>query len=274
MKQAILFLFVAIIFSSCITIAQEKIPDEIHLKYYGTIKGKVINIKENSVEFRSDSTFMYYEYPKKDIDFIVLASGEWITFSTEKRSNDSPGIRWGYFALSGGGLMNQKPLDEAALRKSGFSALADLNYQPGESFSIGLQIGYNELNINDGVYLSQNGYSDTNSTVSGGKSYLLSVGLINRIYLFPKLPVKPVVSFFVGYGNLLISKAEIISSRGGSVVSDLTKYGLLTGAGLSFFIETGTRSGLLFGGKYNWLFYKKENIQFINFDIGYVIPIN
>ena len=274
MKQAILFLFIAVIFPGSVLIAQGKIPDEIHLKYYGTIKGKVISIKENSVEFRSDSTYMYYDYPKKDIDFIVLSSGEWITFSNERRSNGEPGFSWGYFTLSGGGLMNQKPSTEAALRKRGYSILADLSYQPGQAFSTGLQIGYNELDINSGVYLSQNGYSDTNSTVSGGTSYLFSVGLINRIFLFPNSAVKPVISFFVGYGNLLISRTEIISTTGGNVVSDLAKYGFLTGGGISFFLETGTRSGFLLGSKYNWLFYKKGNIQFINFNIGYIIPIN
>ncbi len=274
MKQTILFLFIVAIFSTNAVVAQGKIPDEIHLKYYGTIKGKVISIKENSVEFRSDSTYMYYDYPKKDVDFIVLSSGEWITFSNERRSNEGAGFSWGYLTLSGGGLMNQKPSAEAALRKRGYSVLADLNYQPGESFSTGLQIGYNELDINHNAYLSQNGYSDTNSTVSGGTSYLFSVGSINRIFLFPNSSFKPVISFFVGYGNLLISQTEIISATGSSVVSDLAKHGLLAGGGISFFIETGTRSGFILGSKYNWLFYKKENLQFVNFNIGYAIPIN
>lgn len=274
MKQTILFLFAVIIFSGGFLYAQKKIPDEIHLKYYGTIKGKVISIKANSVEFRSDSTYMYYDYPKKDIDFIVLSSGEWITFNNQRRSNEEPGVSWGYFVLSGGGLMNQKPSTEAALRKRGYSLSADLNYQPGQSFSTGLQIGYNELGIDHSAYLSQNGYSDTNSTVLGGTSYLMSVGLINRIYLFPNSVIKPVISIFLGYGNLLISRTEIISTKGGSVVSDLSKHGFLTGWGISLFLETGTRSGFLLGSKYNWLFYKKENIQFVNFNIGYVIPIN
>ena len=273
MKQTILLLFVITIFSGSL-FAQGRIPDEIHLKYYGTIKGKVISIKDNSVEFRSDSTYMYYDYPKKDIDFIVLSSGEWITFSNQKKSNEIPGFSWGYFTLSGGGLMNQKPSTEAALRKRGYSLSADLNYQPGQAFSTGLQIGYNELGINHNIYLSQNGYSDTNSTVSGGTSYLFSVGSINRIFLFPNSAFKPVISFFVGYGNLLISRTEIMSTSGNRVVSDLAKHGLLAGGGISLFIETGTRSGFLLGSKYSWLFYKKENIQFVNFNIGYVIPIN
>ncbi len=275
MKRNSLLLFIIVILCSNALIAQETSTDEIHIKNVGTKKGKVISIDENTVEFRSDSNYMYYTYPKADIDFIVLSSGEWITFKNGKKTiSTSSQYSWGYFCLSGGGIMNQKPLSEATIRKRGLSFSADLNYQIGRAFSTGFQIGYNEISVNNNEYLTQNGYSGTNSTITGGTSYLFSVGLVNRIFLLPNASVKPIISFFVGYGNLLISRTEIISPSGGLIVSDLTKYGFLSAAGIALFIETGTRSGFLFESKYNWLFYKKEKIEFLNFNVGYAIPIN
>jgi hypothetical protein len=275
MRQNILPIFIIVIIAFNTLLAQEQSYDELHLKNIGFIKGKVIRIDENSVEFRADSNFMYYTYPKKDIDFIVLSTGEWVTFENGKTSiNRDYETSWGYLNLSGGGIMNEKPLDEAAVRKSGFSFSADLNYQVGRAFSTGFQIGYNQIDANSNVYLMQNGYSYLNSTISGGTSYLLSVGSINRIFIFPNSFIKPVISLFAGYGNLLISRSEIISPTGNRQISDLSKNGLLTGAGAALFIDTGTRSGIMIESKYNWLIYKKENIEFITFNVGYVIPIN
>jgi hypothetical protein len=273
MRQNVLIVFVMIVIVSNAILAQEQSYDELHLKNIGVIKGKVISIDENTVEFRADSNYMYYSYPKKDIDFIVLSTGEWVTFENGRTSiSRSYETSWGYLNLSGGGIQNEKPLNEAAVRKRGFSFFADLNYQIGRVFSTGFQIGYNQTSVNSNVYLSR--YSTLNSTLSGGTSYLLSIGSINRIFIFPNSSIKPVISLFFGYGNLLISRSEIISSTGSKEIPDLSRDGFLTGAGAELFIETGTRSGIMIGSKYNWLIYKKEKIEFITFNIGYVIPIN
>jgi hypothetical protein len=275
MRKNILIVFVMFIIASISLLAQEQSYDELHLKNIGAIKGKVINIGENTVEFRADSNYMYYTYPKKDIDFIVLSTGEWVTFENGRTSiNRNYETSWGYLNLSGGGIQNEKPLDEAAIRKRGFLFSADLNYQVGRAFSTGFQIGYTQTEVNSNVYLLQNGYSGLNSSLSGGTSYLLSIGSINRIYLFPNSAIRPVISFFVGYGNLLISRSEIMSPSGNQQISDLSRDGLLTGAGAALFIDTGTRSGIMIGSRYNWLIYKKENIEFLTFNVGYVIPIN
>jgi hypothetical protein len=275
MRKYILIVFVMFITASNTLLAQEQSYDELHLKNIGVIKGKVMSIGESTVEFRADSNYMYYTYPKKDIDFIVLSTGEWVTFENGRTSiNRNYETSWGYLNLSGGGIQNEKPLDEAAVRKRGFSFSADLNYQIGRAFSTGFQVGYNQTEVNSNVYLLQNGYSGLNSSLSGGTSYLLSIGSINRIYIFPNSSIKPVISFFAGYGNLLISRSEIISPSRNQQISDLSKDGLLAGAGAALFIDTGTRSGIMIGSRYNWLIYKKENIEFITFNIGYVIPIN
>ena len=275
MKQNIpSILIIIILFCSVIT-AQDNTSDEIHLKNLGTQKGKVIRINENSVEFRSDKNLMYYNYPKKDIDFIILSTGEWITFNTANSLNgDNAESSWGYFSLSGGGLMNQLPLKEADIRKKGITVLADLDFQVSPIYSIGFQLGYNEIYIDRKSFLLQNGYSDSNSTVNGGTSYLFSAGVINRFFLFPNSFLKPMLSLYTGYGNMLISTTEIVSANSGQTNPDLSKQGILAGGGVSFFISTGNRSGIVLGSRYNWLFYKKENIQFVNFNIGYVIPIN
>jgi hypothetical protein len=275
MRKYILIVFVMFITASNTLLAQEQSYDELHLKNIGVIKGKVMSIGESTVEFRADSNYMYYTYPKKDIDFIVLSTGEWVTFENGRTSiNRNYETSWGYLNLSGGGIQNEKPLDEAAVRKRGFSFSADLNYQIGRAFSTGFQVGYNQTEVNSNVYLLQNGYSGLNSSLSGGTSYLLSIGSINRIYIFPNSSIKPVISFFAGYGNLLISRSEIMSPSGNQQISDLSKDGLLAGAGAALFIDTGTRSGIMIGSRYNWLIYKKENIELITFNIGYVIPIN
>lgn len=275
MRRNILPALIIIVIAFNSLLAQEHSYDEIHLKNIGVIKGKVITINENTVEFRADSNYMYYTYPKKDIDFIVLSTGEWVTFENGRTSiSRNYETSWGYLNLSGGGIQNEKPLDEAAVRKRGFSFSADLNYQVGKVFSTGLQIGYNQTSVNSNVYLLRYSTSTLNSALSGGTSYLLSIGSINRIFIFPNSSIKPVISLFFGYGNLLISRSEINSPTGNIQISDWSRDGFLTGAGASFFIDTGTRSGIMIGSKYNWLIYKKENIEFITINIGYVIPIN
>jgi hypothetical protein len=154
MRQSILIVFIIYIIASNALFAQEQSYDELHLKNIGVIKGKIIRIDENTVEFRADSNYMYYTYPKKDIDFVVLSTGEWVTFENGRTSfNRNYETSWGYLNLSGGGIQNEKPLDEAAIRKRGFSFSADLNYQIGRVFSTGFQIGYNQTSVNSNVYL-------------------------------------------------------------------------------------------------------------------------
>lgn len=274
MKKNIAAAILIILISSSVLLAQKKKPDEIHLKYFGTVKGKVIRIKGDSVEFRSGDNNLLYNYPKDDINYIILSSGEWISFKYENNFSEKESSGWGYFSLSGGGIVNLKPLNEADLRKRGLSVLADLNYQTSKFYSIGFQLGYSEVNLNGNNFLIQNGYSATSSTVTGGTSYLMSAGLINRIFIFPDSFIEPAISFFLGYGNLLISESDVSYSSGKKVLPDVTKKGYLASLGLGFLIQTGTNSGIILESKYNWLFHKKERIQFLNINIGYIIPIN
>ncbi len=274
MKKNIVLTISIILISVFVLSAQGKKPDEIHLKYFGTVKGNVIKIKKHSVEFRSEDNDLLYDYPKEDINYIILSTGEWISFSDENNLSGKESSGWGYFNLAGGGIVNLKPLNESDIRKNGISVFADLNYQFNQFYSMGFQLGYSEVKLNKNNFLAQNGYSGTNNTVSGGTSYLMSAGLINRIFVLPGSSVKPAVLFFLGYGNLLISETDVNYISGKNVFPDVSKTGFMSGVGLEFLIGTGTNSGFILGSRYNWLFHKDEKIHFLNFNLGYVIPIN
>ena len=275
MKKNIVFVICIILSSVFVLRAQEKKTDEIHLKYFGAVKGKVIRVKADSVEFRADDNGLLYDYPKEDINYIILSTGEWISFKEETNfQGQETKVSYGYFSLSGGGMVNLKPLNEADIRKEGISFLADLNYQFNKFYSIGFQLGYSSVNLNGNNFLLQNGYSGTKASVTGGTSYLMSVGLVNRIFILPRFFIKPLVSFFIGYGNLLISGTNVSDPTGKKIFPDVSKKGYLMGGGLGFLIATGTNSGIIIESKYNWLFYKDQKIHFLNFNLGYVIPIN
>ncbi len=274
MRKIFLLTVLIITVSGFVLRAQEKKTDEIHLKYFGTVRGKVIKIKQSTVEFRSGDNDLLYDYPKTDIDYIILSTGEWISFNQENNFSEKESSAWGYFSLNGGGIVNLRPLNEAKIRKQGISFLADLNYQFNKFYSLGIQLGYSSVNLNGNNFLVQNGFSGTKAAVNGGTSYLMSVGLVNRIFIFTGSFVEPILSIFSGYGNLLTSETDVDYITGKKVFPDSSKKGFLTTLGTGLFIKTGITSGIKLESGYNWFFYKNEKKHFVNFNLGCVIPIN
>lgn len=272
-KYPLLLIFILAGFCASAS-AQNGKTDLLKHKYLGDLKGSVINISADSVEFKNAGTKLIYEYPKSDIDYIILSTGRWISFDEQGKTfvvNSMGG--WGYFILSGGLAGNISPDPGADIWKDGISFAADLNYRVNDYYSLGFRIGYDAVKIREGSFISNSGLA-AGTGISGGTTYRMTLGLINRVFLLPSFAVSPVVSLFAGYGNLIVSEIEIKQPAGNSNIGGVTSDGAIISAGAGFKISTGQRSGVIIGADYNWFFIKDNRQRYFTLHIGYLLPIN
>jgi hypothetical protein len=75
------FFFLIVVLYSAVSFCQVDSLDTIFLVNGKQIKGKVIMIKSNLVEFVEPSTSIIYEYDKAKIDSVILSSGKVIDFT-------------------------------------------------------------------------------------------------------------------------------------------------------------------------------------------------
>jgi hypothetical protein len=181
---------------------------------------------------------------------------------------------WGYFNLSLGIVRNLKPTVDSNIWKYGISVNADLNYQVGNFYSFGFLIGYNEISMKNSKYLESVGLNSSNFSTTGGKSYQLILGGINRFWFFPSSFVSPVISLFGGYENLIVY--DIMLNKSGTInkVTGFTKSGFLFAGGVGLKFSTGEKNGFLLSSDYNWFFNKKIRYEYLTFHFGYILSIN
>jgi len=106
-----MFLFITLL--TTISLCQTDTLDTIILKDGETLKGKVLIVKIDVVEFVEESTSIIYEYDKTDISLIALSSGKIIDFNksttldkkgevlVEEQEEDTTGVQFGI----GGGVL-------------------------------------------------------------------------------------------------------------------------------------------------------------------------
>lgn len=106
-----IFLFITLL--TTIVLCQTDTLDTIILKGGETLKGKVLIVKTDVVEFVEESTSIIYEYYKTKINLIILSSGKTIDFNksttldkkekvlAEEQEEDTERIRFGI----GGGVL-------------------------------------------------------------------------------------------------------------------------------------------------------------------------
>jgi len=78
------FLFIVLLTTT--SFCQTDTLDTIVLANGKTIKGKVLSIKQNAVEFVESSTSIIYEYEKTKINLVILSSGKIINFNKQTTS--------------------------------------------------------------------------------------------------------------------------------------------------------------------------------------------
>ena len=257
-----------------LSFAQGKKYDLLRHKYFGEIKGKVVRIMADSVEFRKAPSGLLYIYAKKNIQYIITASGQWLSFNQNRDTfiNNALG-GWGYFNISGGVIHNLKPAYESAVHNTGLSARADLDYQVNDFYSIGMLIGYEEVKLKDEKFISENNLNPR-TIVNGGTAYRLKLGLVNRFYLFPSSFISPLISIFAGYGNTIFSEADYSYQGNKTIIRESDKKGVLVSAGGGIKISTGEKSGFLLVGDYYRFFSGSERYDYLTIHLGYIFPVN
>lgn len=275
MNLSLKFLLFCILFFSFVNVFGQTRYDELHLKYFDSVKGRVLRITNKNVEFRIAKKNLIYDYNKKDIDYIILSDGTWIKFTDEGVDTVSHFIegKWGYFSLSGGAFKIIYPNSEKDQRKIGYSVNTDLNYMLSSTYSLGLFLNYSSSKMKEDIFLRNTGLSNTSSSAKGGTLYFFTVGLINRFYIFPSAPVNPVISFSFGYSNLLISEIEISNRPLNWLSKDFDRRGVSTALGFGLNFKTGERGGFTLFAQYNRFFYKKNKLDYSTVQLAYILPI-
>ncbi len=223
------------------------------------------NYNSRFIQYGSTATRDSYIFANGDRKSIDSTEGIFVT-------NSSGG--WGYFNLRLGIVRNLKPTLDSNIWEYGISVNADLNYQVGDFYSVGFLIGYNEISMNSSKYLESVGLNSSKFNATGGKSYQLILGTINRFWFSPSSFVSPVISLFGGYENLIFSDIELNNSGKIATVPGFTKDGFLFAGGVGLKYSTGEKSGFLLTGDYNWFFSKTDRYEYLTFHLGYVLPIN
>jgi len=239
------------------------------------VNGKPTNLLENAVQSSNyNSRFIQYESTATR-DSYMFANGDRKSIdSTEEIFVANSLGGWGYFNLSLGIVRNLKPTLDSNMWDYGISVNADLNYQIGDFYSFGFLIGYNEIIMNSSIYLESGGLNSSNFSATGGKSYQLILGGINRFWFFPSSFVSPVISLFGGYENLIVSDIELNNSGKIAIVPGFTKDGFVFAGGVGLKFSTGKKSGFLLTSDYNWFFNKKDRYEYLTLHLGYLLPIN
>lgn len=264
---------IIVLLAAAICYGQNKNFDLLKHKFFGELKGKLIKTFDETVQFKRSDTGLIYNYEKKNIDYVILSTGEWISFNRDEKvfvSNVFGG--WGFFHLSAGAVNNLKPSENSQIQKYGISFNADLNYEVNNFYSVGFLIGYDANKMNGSKFLEISGIK--NATAAGGEKYQLKTGIINRFWLFNSSFISPVISIFGGYENLEVSDINLNTAGVESTINGFTKDGFLFSGGLGLKFSTGEKSGFLLTGDYNWFFIKNERAEYLTFHIGYILPIN
>ena len=272
MKIKILIFFTVFAGFTPQTIAQQNKFDILFHKYLGRLEGKDIQIKDQSVEFRLAKTNLLYDYPKADIKYIILKNGDWISFANRNDINDFK--PFGSFILSGGAISNVGKRTLQSQRKTGYELQSELCYNASKIYSVGFLLGYSLIETDRVKLLTNNNYSLSNSTANGGHVYHLRVGLNNHFKILPTFLLVPVINFYVGYSNQIISESTIIASSVVSKIPDKIEKGIEVGAGFGVLIRVWGNGGIIITCQYSRIFQDKNKIEFLYANIGYGFPID
>lgn len=246
-----LFLLIAILFSTT-TFCQTDSLDTIFLNNGDVIKGKVIIVKQNVVEFLEHSTSILYEYEKTKIKLINLANGKTLTFDNQNiqspNSNDT--------------LITSQQVSNGTRVGVGIGflyALKSENYESGTGVNLLLKIRFPSilsLMFNFGYYTA-----DTKVDLLSKASTSFILPELSLLFESKKGVVQPYVGLGLGYyiidNSLDEQLVQSVQQLGFGIEEEIESgIGFEVRGGLNIMFAQNV--GLIFDMKY-WIYNPKVN---------------